>query len=422
MPGGAAFLAAHPCLDGLDELRATEYARLDASGNVYLDYTGGGLYAESQLARAPARCCATSVFGNPHSANPTSAAATALVEQARAAVLALLPRLAERVRLRSSPPNATGALRLVGEAYPFAPATASCSPSDNHNSVNGIREFARARGRRDRLRAARAARAARRRARAARATSTTPPAAPQPVRLPRAVELLRRQAPARVDRRGARAGLGRAARRRRVRADQPARPVGAGTPDFVALSFYKMFGYPTGVGALLARRDALAAPASGPGSAAARSSPRSCRATWTSAARRPRPASRTAPSTTSASRRSRSACATSSGSASTRSTQRVEALGAPAARASCGALRHADGAPGGPHLRPGDVGPAAARHDRVQLPAPGRARRRRALRRPRRAPRTASRCARAASATRAPARSRSRSRARRWPAPSSARA
>ncbi len=29
-------------------------------------------------------------------------------------------------------------------------------------------------------------------------------------------------------------------------------------PDFVALSFYKMFGWPTGVGCLLARRDALA--------------------------------------------------------------------------------------------------------------------------------------------------------------------
>src|SRR5205807_1605049 len=28
--------------------------------------------------------------------------------------------------------------------------------------------------------------------------------------------------------------------------------------DFVAISFYKMFGYPTGVGALIARRDALA--------------------------------------------------------------------------------------------------------------------------------------------------------------------
>ena len=31
----------------LDELRATEYARLDRQGHVYLDYTGGGLYAES---------------------------------------------------------------------------------------------------------------------------------------------------------------------------------------------------------------------------------------------------------------------------------------------------------------------------------------------------------------------------------------
>ena len=29
-------------------------------------------------------------------------------------------------------------------------------------------------------------------------------------------------------------------------------------PDFVAISFYKMFGYPTGTGALIARKDALA--------------------------------------------------------------------------------------------------------------------------------------------------------------------
>ena len=33
----------------LDELRATEYRRLDEQGQVYLDYTGGSLYAESQL-------------------------------------------------------------------------------------------------------------------------------------------------------------------------------------------------------------------------------------------------------------------------------------------------------------------------------------------------------------------------------------
>jgi selenocysteine lyase/cysteine desulfurase len=34
-----------------------------------------------------------------------------------------------------------------------------------------------------------------------------------------------------------------------VRADQPARSV-SGQPDFVSISFYKMFGYPTGVGCL----------------------------------------------------------------------------------------------------------------------------------------------------------------------------
>ena len=43
-------------------------------------------------------------------------------------------------------PNATGALRLVGEAYPFHPGDRFLLTFDNHNSVNGIREFARARG------------------------------------------------------------------------------------------------------------------------------------------------------------------------------------------------------------------------------------------------------------------------------------
>ena len=42
--------------------------------------------------------------------------------------------------------NASGALRLVGEAYPFGPAGRFLATSDNHNSVNGIREFARTKG------------------------------------------------------------------------------------------------------------------------------------------------------------------------------------------------------------------------------------------------------------------------------------
>ena len=42
--------------------------------------------------------------------------------------------------------NASGALKLVGEAYPFAPGSRYILTYDNHNSVNGIREFAKAKG------------------------------------------------------------------------------------------------------------------------------------------------------------------------------------------------------------------------------------------------------------------------------------
>src|SRR5258706_11404336 len=89
----AAFRQAYPAYATthlLDELRATEYARLDRAGHIYLDYTGGGLFPDAQ-GRAPAGLLLGNVFGNPHSSNPTSAAMTALVEQAPPAALAFFP-------------------------------------------------------------------------------------------------------------------------------------------------------------------------------------------------------------------------------------------------------------------------------------------------------------------------------------------
>ena len=41
--------------------------------------------------------------------------------------------------------NATGAIKLVGEAYPFQAGDRYLLSFDNHNSINGVREFARAR-------------------------------------------------------------------------------------------------------------------------------------------------------------------------------------------------------------------------------------------------------------------------------------
>src|SRR5712672_4395015 len=84
-----AFLKSYPTYPTthiIDDLRATEYARLDTAGHIYLDYTGGGLYAESQL-REHFELLSGNVFGNPHSLNPTSRAMTELVERARSSVL-----------------------------------------------------------------------------------------------------------------------------------------------------------------------------------------------------------------------------------------------------------------------------------------------------------------------------------------------
>ncbi len=138
------FHAAYPeygATSRLDELRASEYAYLDEGGHVYLDYTGAGLAARSQL-QAHARRLSANCYGNPHSGNPTSTASTLLVERARAAVRRYFNAAAEDYAVIFTP-NATGACRLVAEAYPFRRWTRLVLTADNHNSVNGIREFAK---------------------------------------------------------------------------------------------------------------------------------------------------------------------------------------------------------------------------------------------------------------------------------------
>jgi selenocysteine lyase/cysteine desulfurase len=303
----AGFLASYPGYRGtalLDRLRATEYSYLDAGGHVYLDYTGAGLPAQAQLnahtERMSGRC-----FGNPHSENPTSTASTELIEQARLAILAHFNASPDEYAAIFTP-NATGACRLVGEAYPFGARTRLVLTYDNHNSVNGIREFARSRG---------------------AMTQYVPFCSPELRVDDNAIrQALARPKPGhlttswRVARAGVAPWAGRELRGRRHRplsrdgiehAGRPAATLsGAATtrrglfaypaqsnfsgvqhplrwiemahehgydvlldaaayvpsnhldlsvvkPDFVPVSWYKIFGYPTGVGCLIARREAL---------------------------------------------------------------------------------------------------------------------------------------------------------------------
>jgi len=239
----------------IDALRARDYGRLDRGEHIYLDYTGGGLYAESQL-RAHQQLLTENVFGNPHSANPTSLFATQRVESAREHVLRFFNADPGEYDVIFTQ-NASGALKLVGESYPFGPGGHYLLTFDNHNSVNGIREFAHARG--------------------AEVTYL-------PVLLP----------DMRVDEAGLRRSLALASEGGNnlfaypaqsnfssvqhplewielahangwdvlldAAAYAPTNPLDLTSwgPDFVPLSFYKIFGYPTGVGALIAKKTALA--------------------------------------------------------------------------------------------------------------------------------------------------------------------
>jgi molybdenum cofactor sulfurtransferase len=238
----------------LNELRRAEFTRLDGGGHVYLDYTGGGLYAESQL-REHFELLRGDVFGNPHSVNPTSAASTELLERARTRVLEFF-RASPQEYVAIFTPNATGALRLVGEAYPFRAGDRFLLSFDNHNSVNGIREFARARG----------------------AETTYVPSVLPDLRVDE--RLLPRYLtdtigdhhnlfayPAQSNFSGVHHPLEWISQAQDhgwdVLVDAAAYvptnrlDLTRWHPDFVALSFYKMFGWPTGVGCLLARREAL---------------------------------------------------------------------------------------------------------------------------------------------------------------------
>src|SRR5436190_9743967 len=128
----------------LDELRATEYARLDEQRHIYLDYTGGGLYADCQI-RDHLELLRNNIFSTPHSLNPTSRAITELCDQARASVLKFFNASSDEYAVIFTS-NASNALKLVGEAYPFRQDGQFLLLFDNHNSVNGVREFARTKG------------------------------------------------------------------------------------------------------------------------------------------------------------------------------------------------------------------------------------------------------------------------------------
>ena len=234
-----------------DQLRRVEFARLDRQGHAYLDYTGAALYADSQV-RAHTAVLRSGVFGNPHADHGASRLSTETIDRARERVLSFLDADPSTYTVCFTA-NATAAIKLVAESYPFGADRGLVLSADNHNSVNGIREYARQR----------------------RAPITYLPLESD-LRLTHPAAALTRLSsagaglfafPGQSNFSGIRHPLSLVRQARRLGFDVlldaaalvPSHPLSlrACPADFVVLSFYKLFGYPTGVGALVARRDAL---------------------------------------------------------------------------------------------------------------------------------------------------------------------
>lgn len=238
----------------IDTLRSSDYSILDSQNQVYLDYTGAGLYANTQL-KAHQQLLSSHVFGNPHSFNPTSLYSTELIEQARTYILNFFHASPDEYVCVFTQ-NASAALKLIGEAYPFGVGCRYLLTFDNHNSVNGIREYAHAKG----------------------ASVTYLPVVLPDLRVDEGslMDSLSQMEqgcfnlfayPAQSNFSGVQHSLEWIKFAQDLGWDVlldaaafvPTNQLDLSKwhPDFVPLSFYKMFGYPTGIGALIARKETL---------------------------------------------------------------------------------------------------------------------------------------------------------------------
>ena len=249
----AAFLHAHGTHypdAKVELLRRNEYARLDANKIVYLDHVGGAL-APTSLLEASNVFLRENVLGNPHSGAKASAAA---YQRARESIFSFFNCTPDDYEIVFTP-NASGAIRLVAECFPFEAGSQVLLSKDNHTSVHGLREYAKMKGG------------------SVRYVTLDKSLCIHDTIMQRSLERLDPSHPnllafsAQSNATGAKQDL----RWIRIAQDNGAMVLcdvaalvpqtrldcSLHKPDFVSVSFYKIFGHPTGTGCLLARRASL---------------------------------------------------------------------------------------------------------------------------------------------------------------------
>ncbi|WP_426747163.1 aminotransferase class V-fold PLP-dependent enzyme [Myxococcus faecalis] len=248
----AAFLAEHPTYPEaeVEALRDTEFSRLDALQEAYLDHVGGTLAPESLLTQ-DYQVLKSTILGNPHTGSKSSDAA---FEKARAEIYRFFRCAPEEYEIIFTP-NASGAIRLVAESFPFESGSEVLLTKDNHTSVHGLREYAKSKGAsvkyipldKELLILDSSMR---------RSLEKLAPGHPHLLAYPAQSNATGARHDLKwiplAQEKGAMVLCDAAALVPQSRLD-----CSVHHPDFVAVSFYKMFGHPTGTGCLIARRSSL---------------------------------------------------------------------------------------------------------------------------------------------------------------------
>uniref|UniRef100_A0A673BDG3 Molybdenum cofactor sulfurase n=1 Tax=Sphaeramia orbicularis TaxID=375764 RepID=A0A673BDG3_9TELE len=248
----------------LEDVIEEEFTRI--KGLTYLDHAGSTLYPETVL-REYTQDLSRNVYGNPHSHNPSSRLTHDTVERVRFRVLQHFNATPEEYSVIFTS-GCTDALKLAAESFPWSPQSESEAGSrfsylvDSHTSVVGIRGLTSERG------------------------VATLPVSPQEVENKAKDEAQGESVscqtphlfsyPAQSNFSGKKYPLshvkGIQARHLYPACDHPGRwfvlldaasyvscsPLNLQEcpADFIPISFYKIFGFPTGLGALLVRNDA----------------------------------------------------------------------------------------------------------------------------------------------------------------------
>lgn len=232
-------------------LRRKQFSQLDRSNVVYLDYTGACPVPKS-LPEKHMSNLSSNVYANPHSASLPSSAATAAFHRAKTTVLRFFNARDHELIFTA---NASSAIHLVAQTFPFGQDSTLYLTADNHNSVLALRESARM----------------------ARCSTVVIPLESR-LTLSQPLSYIYKHNstasspslfayPAQSNFSGVRHDLQLVhhAHSKNIHvlldaaayAPTSALDLSRVQADFVPISFYKMFGYPTGIGALIVRKNAL---------------------------------------------------------------------------------------------------------------------------------------------------------------------